>query len=318
MSGFLPQPGGGSGTFAGLPDVDASARVDQNVLYWDQATGKVKGIAPTLNLLDAKGDILSATGNDAPVRVAVGTDGQVLTADSAQTAGVKWATPSAASDATTGAKGIVQLAGDLAGTAASPQIAAGVIVDADVNAAAAIAESKLALASDAAAGTASRRTLGTGATQAAAGNHTHTGDMPSLTLKTPSTADFIFLKNSTGGTLLRTASSESGMLSVVRLSGQVEFAPRDGQTGQTVTGRVSGTQGGIQVDSDTTMARLAAGVWGMGASLTAPTMTGHGLMLANVSAAPSTNPVGGGVIYCEAGALKFRGTGGTITTIAAA
>jgi Repeat of unknown function (DUF5907)/Collagen triple helix repeat (20 copies) len=77
---------------------------------------------------------------------------------------------SGAADATTTAKGSIQLAGDLAGTAASPQIATGVIVNADVNAAAAIAESKLVLASDAAAGTASRRTLGTGATQAAAGN----------------------------------------------------------------------------------------------------------------------------------------------------
>lgn len=48
------------------------------------------------------------------------------------------------------------------------------VVDADVNAAAAIAESKLALASDAAVGTASRRTLGTGSTQAAAGDHLHT------------------------------------------------------------------------------------------------------------------------------------------------
>src|SRR5499427_7500807 len=51
----------------------------------------------------------------------------------------------AASDATTSSKGIVQLAGDLAGTAASPQIAAGAIVDADVNASAALAYSKLAL-----------------------------------------------------------------------------------------------------------------------------------------------------------------------------
>ncbi len=42
-----------------------------------------------------------------------------------------------------------------------------------INPAAAIAESKLSLASDAAAGTASRRTLGTGAQQAAAGNHNH-------------------------------------------------------------------------------------------------------------------------------------------------
>ncbi len=45
-------------------------------------------------------------------------------------------------DATT--KGKLQLAGDLAGTAASPQIATGVIVNADINAAAAIAKSKLA------------------------------------------------------------------------------------------------------------------------------------------------------------------------------
>jgi len=47
---------------------------------------------------------------------------------------------------------------------------AGGVRDAQLAADAAIAESKLALASDAAAGTASRRTLGTGATQACAGN----------------------------------------------------------------------------------------------------------------------------------------------------
>lgn len=52
------------------------------------------------------------------------------------------------------------------------------VTNAKVAADAAIAETKLSLASDAAAGTASRRTLGTGATQAAAGNHTHTkGDV---------------------------------------------------------------------------------------------------------------------------------------------
>lgn len=75
-------------------------------------------------------------------------------------------------DASTSAKGIVQLAGDLAGTATSPQIAAGVILDADVNAAAAIQESKLSLATDAAVGTGSRRTLGAGAQQAMPGNRT--------------------------------------------------------------------------------------------------------------------------------------------------
>jgi len=58
---------------------------------------------------------------------------------------------------------------------AKSKLAALAIVNADVDAAAAIVESKLSLASDAAAGTASRRTLGTGAAQAAAGNHAHSG-----------------------------------------------------------------------------------------------------------------------------------------------
>lgn len=49
------------------------------------------------------------------------------------------------------------------------------VTSAKVAAGAAIAESKLSLASDAAAGTASRRTLGTAALQAAAGNHGHGG-----------------------------------------------------------------------------------------------------------------------------------------------
>lgn len=34
--------------------------------------------------------------------------------------------------------------------------------------------------------------------------------------------------------------------------------------------------------------------------------------------APSSNPSGGGILYVEAGALKYRGSGGTITTLGAA
>jgi len=45
-------------------------------------------------LIDAKGDLLVGTAADALARLAVGTDGQVLTADSAQSTGLKWETPS--------------------------------------------------------------------------------------------------------------------------------------------------------------------------------------------------------------------------------
>lgn len=76
--------------------------------------------------------------------------------------------------------------------------------------------------------------------------------------------------------------------------------------------------------SDMVLSRRAAGVLALTksaaavAGVTAPTMDGAGLMLADVTAAPSTNPVGGGVLYSEAGALKWRGPSGTVTTIAAA
>lgn len=40
--------------------------------------------------------------------------------------------------------------------------------------------------------------------------------------------------------------------------------------------------------------------------------------IGNATTVPTTDPTGGGILYCEAGALKFRGTSGTVTTIAPA
>jgi hypothetical protein len=52
------------------------------------------GIQPTI--FDAKADLLTATAADTPARLAVGSNDQVLTADSSTATGLKWATPAAA------------------------------------------------------------------------------------------------------------------------------------------------------------------------------------------------------------------------------
>lgn len=74
---------------------------DGQMLYADstQTTGikwaaapSGTGIPPTI--VDVKGDLIAASAADTVVRLAVGTNGQVLTADSTQTTGLVWATPS--------------------------------------------------------------------------------------------------------------------------------------------------------------------------------------------------------------------------------
>jgi hypothetical protein len=48
---------------------------------------------PSISNIDAKGDLLAGTADNTISRLAVGTNGHVLTADSAETTGLKWAAP---------------------------------------------------------------------------------------------------------------------------------------------------------------------------------------------------------------------------------
>jgi hypothetical protein len=70
----------------------------QHVLTSDDLNFYTAGVATAnaaipATVVDAKGDLIAATAADTVARVAVGTNNQVLTADSTQAAGLKWATP---------------------------------------------------------------------------------------------------------------------------------------------------------------------------------------------------------------------------------
>jgi len=103
-------------------------------------------------------------------------------------------------------------------------------------------------------------------------------------------ADLLQIQNS-GGTALASISS-TGAIRAVALQG----------TSDGLSAITTSSNRNLQLFSATTSIGGGAGVLG----------------IANASTVPTSNPTGGGILYVEAGALKYRGSSGTITTLGAA
>ena len=98
--------------------------------------------------------------------------------------------------------------------------------------------------------------------------------------------------------------------------------PQVGYNYDPTTGKYIGTDVAVSAQYGTTGLQIktaASGSAGAACTLTDAVRFGldHGVYIANVTAAPAA-PASGGVLYVEAGALKYRGSGGTITTLGAA
>jgi hypothetical protein len=85
IASAAPAPAGVTSTELGYVDGVTSA-------LQTQIDGKVGS-----TIVDAKADLITATAADTPARLAVGSNGTVLTADSAESTGLKWVAPSSGS-----------------------------------------------------------------------------------------------------------------------------------------------------------------------------------------------------------------------------
>jgi hypothetical protein len=104
----LPQPGGDDGTWGQV--------LNDFLTTSHNNDGTVKA-----NVVNSAA-IQNGSVSNAKLATGAGSDGQVLTKDAGASGGIAWTSVAGSPDATTTTKGLVQLAGDLGGTAASPTV----------------------------------------------------------------------------------------------------------------------------------------------------------------------------------------------------
>ncbi len=114
------------------------------------------------------------------------------------------------------------------------------------------------------------------------------------------------LPTSSNGAYIGWANGISGLT-----AGDLALIPRSSASGSVrlYAGTTTPTLRASVVSSGFVVGTSAAGSFGGGINV---------VSLQNATTVPTTNPSGGGVLYAEGGALKWHGSSGTVTTIAAA
>ncbi len=138
-------------------------------------------------------------------------------------------------------------------------------------------------------------------------------------------ADANAVTNSAGNLYITTNTAQAadigGYLTLGGLYTATDFAPFGGIAGRK-TNSTSNDPNGYLVFSTLTSGALSEKVRIDSSGNVGIGTTSFGassqvvLAIANATAVPTGNPTGGGVLYVEAGALKYRGSSGTVTTIA--
>lgn len=112
--------------------------------------------------------------------------------------------------------------------------------------------------------------------------------------------------------------SSAGVLAIDRVAGQ--FGYTELQTAGVVRWRIgvnSDSESGSDEGSNFFIGRTTDAGAGNGVAMEISRRYGY-TKLGNVTAAPSADPTAGGYLWVEAGALKYRGSSGTVTTVAPA
>lgn len=136
----------------------------------------------------------------------------------------------------------------------------------------------------------------------------HATRITSALLGTATAVDTVLDRNSVAKLTLGNTVTTSGNNTIT--NGNADFVFQRNSVTQLTLGSLLATFAG-DVTIVTTKSLAVNGTASLGG--------GAGVIgLLNATTVPSSNPTGGGVIYTEAGALKYRGSSGTITTLGAA